>query len=148
GPPGSVGGEIGIITTGPVTIDKSGTTNGVIDVSATTQAGVITITAGGPLALNGRLNADAPTGNGVGGFITSRTTGTSSDVTTNVGSLISVTGGTLSAGAGDIIVAAGGSVNLNGTVDVSGSVGGDLMISAATDVNVRDLVCNGTGDGG
>src|SRR5262249_58016313 len=79
GPPGSVGGEIGIITTGPVTIDKSGTTNGIIDVSATTQAGIITITAGGPLALNGRLNADALAANGVGGFITLGTTGKSSD---------------------------------------------------------------------
>ncbi len=146
---GSQGGSVTIETTGAVDIQKSGTTRARIDVSGTYVAGAISIRAGGPITIGGRLGALQLVSSGGGGQINLET---SAAIATSAGSEILATGGTNSMlPGGKIRMAAGTSIDLGDLLDVSGSQAGSIELTAGTTLVVRGLKGNGmaaAGEGG
>lgn len=153
-PAPTTGGQISIRTTGDVNIQRSGTTRGRIDVSGTDQAGTIEIIAGGTVTIAGRLNADGSTSGGGGGNITIRA---GVDIITPAGNIISCTGGTIGAGGGDMDFGAARNIDIGDLLDVNGSDGGGVTLTAGNQLLVRQspsgvlqpaIRAVGTGDGG
>ena len=138
------GGTVSIQTMGNMTVDASGDNRGRIGVSANDQAGAIEINAGGAVTIAGRLDAAQLTSNGSGGTITIQAGET---FTSLFGSVILCTGGTLGAGGGTVNVNATGSIVLGDVLDVSGSGGGMVSLTAGTEVTVQRIMANGVGDG-
>jgi cysteine-rich repeat protein len=141
--PDDHGGMISIRTTGPVTIARSNLP-GVIDVSATRNAGDIDIVAGGGVMIAGGLHADGLSSAAAGGCIS---VSSDADVETRAGSVVSAVGGAQSDG-GDIDLSASGSLNLAERLDVRGGDGGEVNLSAGADIAVQGILGNATGDSG
>ncbi|MFQ5665255.1 MAG: hypothetical protein ACE5I7_02370 [Candidatus Binatia bacterium] len=144
-PPGDSGGTITVEASGAVTLEKGGVFKKRIDVSGRDEAGTIDITAGGSVTIGGKLAASNLSVLGSGGTITIRA---ASDITSLEASSISATGGNDSFGGGDIILDAGGSINLADDVDVSGIDGGTVTLTAGAQVVTHQIRGRGTGDGG
>jgi cysteine-rich repeat protein len=146
-PPGNRGGMITIQATGAVTVQKGIGTKG-INVSANETAGVISIVAGGTVTVAGSLVASQLLTSTVadGGSISIQSDG---DIVSQVGSIISATGGSqAAAGGGEVDLTAGGQINLGDKIDVSGSQGGALNLCSGGVAVTRKLSANGTGDAG
>ena len=133
-PAPTTGGQISIQTTGDVNIQKSGVTRGRIDVSGSDQAGTIEIIAGGTVTIAGRLNADGSTSAGGGGNITIRA---GADIITPAGNIISCTGGTIGAGGGDMDFGAARNIDIGDLLDVGGSDGGGVTLTAGSQILLR-----------
>ena len=137
--PTNQGGNLLINATGDVTIQKSGFTRARIEVSATDQAGTIQINAGGTVTIAGRLEADQEPNalSASGGMIVIRA---GKDIISQAGSQILAGGGSTSHGGGGTIdFAADGKIDLGDIIDVSGSEGGTVTLSAQGDVIVRGI---------
>ncbi len=141
------GGQLSIQTSGPVNLQlqRLTMTRGRIDVSGNLQGGSIEILAGGTVTIAGRINADQLTSAGSGGDITIRAGG---DIVSLANSILSCSGGIDGFGGGDVDFGATGKIDLGDTIDVSGRDGGSLILTARDLVNVRQIIANGTGDGG
>lgn len=139
------GGTIRMETTGAVTVERTGSRTGRIDVSGIVEAGTIEIAAGGPVIIAGRLLARHLSSLGTGGAIMIRSPG---DVTSLAGSLISASGGSDSGGGGLVTVMAGGTIALGEEIDVSGSDGGTVTLSADADIVLNAIRAIGNGDAG
>lgn len=146
-PANTNGGQLSIQTTGAVNLQlqRPTMTRGRIDVSGNVQAGSIEILAGGTVTIAGRINADQLTSAGSGGAITIRAGG---DIVSLANSILSCTGGIDGFGGGDVDLGATGKIDLGDTLDISGSDGGSLILTARDLVNVHQITANGTGDGG
>ena len=143
-PPGSIGGMIQIFTTGAVTLQKSGSAKGVIDVSGNARAGTILIEAGGTVTLQGKMLAQQLASWGSGGNILVRTGG---DFIAASQSNLAAGGGTLGYGGG-IDIQAAGRVDLGDRVDLVGGEGGSLNVVAGADAVVRAVDTYANGDAG
>jgi len=146
-PPGSLGGSITINASSNVTIQRSGSIFGKINVSGNDCGGFITIDAGGTVSINGSLNAGFLTDTADGGTIQIQA---GQDLTSSAGSLISATGGSNSAGGGgEVDLCANNNVTLGDSVDVSGNYGGTVNITAMDYMaTTQQVTADGTGDGG
>jgi hypothetical protein len=136
--PNNRGGLIFIETTGNVSLQ----TNPSIDVSGTASGGEIVIEAGGSVSVFGRLES-ANIGNvSGGGGITIRADG---DIRTTA-SLIATGGLEFCGGTVDLV--AEGSIDLDGTVNVSGNDGGRVDVIGSQTVAVQRIDALGIGDAG
>ncbi|MDX2168921.1 MAG: hypothetical protein SF182_17750, partial [Deltaproteobacteria bacterium] len=145
GEPANAGGMMQIQTTGAVNLQRSGSTNGRIDVSANAVTGTIEINAGGSITIAGKLNADNLVPEASGGTIRLISKG---DITAPAGSVITATAGVLSGSPGTIDVQADGNVDLNPNLEITGSDGGGAEIYAGGSITVRGINVNGPGDAG
>ncbi|MBI3786307.1 MAG: hypothetical protein HY270_23200 [Deltaproteobacteria bacterium] len=144
--PGAGGGTIAIVTSGDVTLQKSGTTRARIEMSGNLLGGVIIVTAGGSVTMNGKLEAAQLMGSGDGGRITVSAAG---NITSGAGSEFTATGGYVSVdGGGEVDLDSGANISLGDVIDVSGSAGGVVNVTADLDVSVNTIRGNGTGDTG
>jgi hypothetical protein len=143
-PAGSAGGMISIQVSGSVSIEKTGSTAGRIDVSGLTNAGTIAINADGSVSVAGKLNADQLGRMGDGGNIRI-TAGT--DIVSALNSVISATGGD-QAGGGEVDLTAGSKVMLGDAVSVAGGCGGTVNVSAGDTMTMQAVNNTATGDGG
>jgi cysteine-rich repeat protein len=140
------GGVISIVTTGNIKILRAGSSKGRVDVSSVILPGLITLTAGGNVTIDGTVTAQG-TGieSGLGGI----------DVAAGGSIMFSgellAGGGGLDTGGDILLDAMGGTVTGNGTVICDGGDGGDVIVSgdlgvvlgAAAKIDVK-----GTNDGG
>ena len=140
-----VGATLQLHTSGNVAVQKSGATNGRIDVSAGNQGGVITIDAGAVVSIDGKLNADNLTVAANGGAIGI----TAASIVTGGASVLSATSGNEALiGGGSISLSASGAINLGAELDVSGTTGGDVTLTAGDSIAVRGIRSNGKGEAG
>jgi hypothetical protein len=143
------GSTVDIEATGAVTLQKSIAGVGAIDVSATVVGGTIIINAGGTVTIAGSLNADRLSTDFPGADGGSIQISAGGDLIAQAGSLMSALGGSLSPnGGGDVNLDADGQIQLSGTIDVRGSVGGTMEATSGTLLSVGAVTANGTGDGG
>jgi hypothetical protein len=143
-PPTNRGGMVTIQTTGAMTIEKSGTAVGEIDVSGSAQGGTVRIEAGGTVTIAGRLQADNTSVIGAGGNVVIRS---GLDIVTLPGSTLSARGGTQAFG-GLVDLLATGRVDLGELLDVTGGEGGALDVTAGTEAVIDDVDSIGNGDAG
>lgn len=146
--PTNQGGTMRIISSGPVTIEKSGGTRAKIDVSANLKGGTIEITATGTVTVNGSMTAGQLSGgtSGGGGSIV---VATQADFVSGDDSQINAIGGTAAlTGGGRIIISAEHKIDLGDFLDVSGAAGGEIGLYAGIDVTARGLRGNGAGETG
>ena len=139
------GGIITILATGDVEVLRAGSSRGRIDVSDLISPGLITLTSGGNVVIDGTVTA-AGTGieSGLGGIDL-----TAAGNVTFSGELLA-SGGGLDIG-GDILISAMGTVTGNGKVDCSGGDGGDVIIAGDAGVVLdsgAQIEVKGTNDGG
>jgi len=143
--PGNVGGFMQIHTTGAVNLQRSGSTNGRIDVSANATPGTIEIVAGGGITIAGKLNADNLVTAAAAGTIRLTSKG---NVSAPSGAVISASAGTQSFSPGTIDIQADGNVDINPTLEATGADGGTVEIYAGGNIVVRGINVNGPGDAG
>lgn len=140
--PANRGGRISIVANGAVILQRIGSAKGRIDVSADVLAGSIDISSSDSVAVGGRLLAAGLSAGGFGGRIS---ISTRADIASDTEGVIDATGGAASAGGGSVEMHAR-NLNLQGTVDVSGSSGGELTIEATGGVITRELLANSNGN--
>jgi cysteine-rich repeat protein len=146
------GGIIEIQARGAVTLNGTTNNRSRIDVSANSSAGRISISAGGRITLNGRLLADRISGfrTGKGGqiYIASSAGDVVAEATAQ--SEITAIGGDQSEGGGSIEIEAAGNITLssNTVIDVGGSNGGTVDLTAEGDITFPGVRGNGTGESG
>ncbi|MBI3783154.1 MAG: hypothetical protein HY270_07120 [Deltaproteobacteria bacterium] len=149
--PTNQGGAVVIHASGNVVLQKNGDARARIEVSGTSQAGYIEIDAGGIVTIAGRLKADQELHASLagGGYIDITS---AHDIVSLPGSQVLAGGGSLSRTRGGTIeMDADGKIDLGAPLNVSGSYGGQVDLTARGDVIVRGIVANGTasnGDGG
>jgi cysteine-rich repeat protein len=139
--PNDTGGSIFVNTTGSIAVQKQSTSVGKITMSGDSAAGTIQLNAGGSVTVGGWLRAEKTAPNAYGGSI-DITAGL--DIVTLNNSLISAVSGTV---PGEVTLSAGGKVDLGDLVDLDGVDGGDLTVIAGGEVIVRPVQANGRGDG-
>jgi cysteine-rich repeat protein len=146
---GAAGGTIVVTAIGGIRLEAAGATVGRIDVSADSVAGIVTLTAGGDVALDGAIVAKATATAGSGGT-----------VTISAGGAVPITGTVALAGAsqgtgGSLLVQATGAITVGQPIDASGGSGGGGSIDLES--GTADVVVNGkldvsaggsSGDGG
>ena len=140
--PESIGGLINIESKSFV--DISGTARS-FRMSGNGRGGVLQISADGDLYIRNRIIADGTSILANGGSITLRSEA-NMELTQNFS--ISARGGIQSAGGGEVLLAATGSITQTGEIDVSGADGGIVDIFAGASAEVEDLATNATGDAG
>lgn len=145
-PPGNRGGSLTILSADTVTLEKSGSNRGRIDVSGKAAAGTILIEAAGTVTIDGGIEASHLTPTATGGTIR---IASASDVVTGSASIFTATGGSSAApqGGGSIDLLAG-NINLGSPLDVFGSRGGTALVTADADVRVEGVNGNGSAAGG
>jgi cysteine-rich repeat protein len=143
-PPSDFGGALSIFTTGAFTVERSSGANGRVDGSARTLGGTISVDAGGPITIQGRLTSDFLTINAAGGTITLRS---DTDVLVAAASTLSAAGGAHGVG-GSIDIFAGGRAQIDDTLEVQGGEGGYLGVDAGGEVLLDRVSANANGDAG
>jgi cysteine-rich repeat protein len=145
---GGTGGTIVIETTGPVTIEASGSTRARIDVTGDNQAGRVDLTAGGDVNVAGTIVCKGNLVTGNGGVVN-----VSGVAVTTTGE-ITVTGGGQGRG-GDVSLTSTGAMNVGGPIDASGgNIQGAGTIALVSDAGIATSgkldvsVKNGSADGG
>lgn len=136
------GGIVRIVLTGAATFQGP---NGSIDVSGDDGGGMIIIEAGGSITVNGRLRAIGNIRFGSGGDIVLRSEGS---VSAAISSQLFATGAREGGVGGLIDITARGAVELNSTLDVDGSDGGEINLYSAQNLSVRAIEARGTSDAG
>jgi hypothetical protein len=144
--PGNDGGSVTIVATGAVTVQKSGSTDGRIDVSGNASAGTVEITAGGAVTISGRIEASDLSSTAVGGLVRITAGG---DLVAESTSTVTAKGGSSATpyGGGAVELIAAGKIDLGTSLDVSGSDGGFATLAAGADILVRGVNANATGGG-
>jgi cysteine-rich repeat protein len=134
---------------GDVEVQAAGSVRARIDLSNAFSAGVLDVTAGGTVRLDGDIVANGTTSDSVGGVVS---VAAGADLLAGGGSIV-LRSGSLGAG-GEVTLTAVGRIALGSRVDVSGGEfgGGELDVEAGTDVTVTapiDASGGGAyGDGG
>ena len=147
--PSSVGGMITIEVIGAFNVQKSGTLTGIIDVSGRMLAGTISVDAGDVITIAGRLDASQLTNVSAGTGGTVRLNSCADIVATSTSQILA-TGGYLSDGGGEVDLCADGKIDMEGTIDVSGSCGGDICVTSGADFKIAGASINAVvkSDGG
>jgi len=144
-PPDDVGGMITIIATGAVTLQKSGSSSGRVDVSGKENGGIIEILADS-VSLDGKLESDNLNSGAGGGIVR---IGTAGSVISTASSVISARGGGSAIGSGTVDIDAGGTVDIGSQIKADANNGGTVLIDAGADVILRDGIdVDGNGDAG
>ena len=143
---GAHGGLIQLVTTGSGvngSIDLK--LGGRIDAGGDLIGGDISLSAGGPVTINGRIRADFRNPNAAGGTIDISAGG---DLTATALSTLSARGGRDSDGGGEIDLRATGRIEVNSELLVDGYDGGFVDIAGGTSVRILAVDASGGGDAG
>src|SRR5262245_10202094 len=130
---------------GPVDVQASGPTVGLISMGTDWVGGTIAITAAGSVTISGAVQSNDTTSNANGGDITITSNG--GDIITNPGSTLAAQGGTNFAGGGTVSLNAAGRVSVAQSVDVSGGQLDGGSVDATTlqqDVVLHGVAGNST----
>lgn len=141
-PPTSIGGIVVIETA--TTMRATGTGRSFF-LSGTLRGGFLQIESGGNVEIQTRIDSDGTRGFASGGAVEVRS---SSNILFGAGGDISVRGGFDSAGGGEILLIADGSITTLGQFDATGSDGGAIDIIAGRGVTLTDLTSDANGDAG
>ncbi|GIW43211.1 MAG: hypothetical protein KatS3mg077_0493 [Candidatus Binatia bacterium] len=144
------GGSVLIQSSGSVDLQGVSGSRSRIDVSANNVAGSIRIEAAGNVTLNGRLWASNLNPSADGGTITIVAGGNISSSATPATEIMANGGSQAQRGGGQIALQAGGSISLatSTIIEVRGSNGGTLDLSANSDIVLSQVNGNGTGEAG
>lgn len=141
-PPESNGGSVRIDADSSVRIKGSGQS---FNLSGNGRGGLLLIFADGRIELENRILLDG-TAKTAGGGVIELNSKERIKLTTDA--QISARGGNDSAGGGEVTLTARGDVTQGGEVDVSGSDGGTIDITAGGEIIANDLISDATGDAG
>ncbi|MCX8073629.1 MAG: hypothetical protein N3C12_14460 [Candidatus Binatia bacterium] len=144
------GGTVRIFSSGTVDIQGVSGNRSRIDASANNAAGTIRIEATGNVTLNGRLLATNLRSTADGGSVTVISGGNLSTSATPITEIL-VTGGSQAIrGGGQIDLQARGDVTLatNTSIDIRGSNGGTLDVSAGGNITFSGAAASSTGEAG
>jgi cysteine-rich repeat protein len=144
------GGRVRIASSGAVDIQGATNNRSRIDVSANTAAGVIQIEATGSVAINGRLVASNLRATADGGSIAVIAGGNITSNSSPITEIVATGGSQAPKGGGAIDLEAGGNIALasNTVIDVRGSNGGTVDLSADGELNFGGANGNATSAGG
>lgn len=144
------GGRVRIASSGAVDIQGATNNRSRIDVSANTAAGVIQIEATGSVAINGRLVASNLRATADGGSIAVIAGGNITSNSSPITEIVATGGSEAPKGGGAIDLEAGGNIALasNTVIDVRGSNGGTVDLSADGELNFGGANGNATSEGG
>jgi cysteine-rich repeat protein len=124
---------------GPVDVQKSGSTVGLISIGTDWLDATITITAAGSVTISGAVQTSDTTNNANGGHVSITSSG--GDIITNTGSTLAAQGGANFAGGGFVSLSAAGRISVAQSVDVSGGQLDAGEVDATT--LQQDVVLNG-----
>jgi hypothetical protein len=141
-PPNSTGGTVTIQITGDV--QTSGSNQSFV-LNGAGRGGRLRLDAGGSVSIQNPINSAGVGGQGGGGTVEIRS---SEHIALGPAASVSVRGGSGSSGGGEVNLVARGNVSALGTIDVSGSDGGSLTISAGRTATVQQIDGNASGDAG
>lgn len=144
------GGRVRIASSGAVDIQGATNNRSRIDVSANTAAGVIQIEATGSVAINGRLVASNLRSTADGGAIVVIAGGNIASNSSPITEIVATGGSQAPKGGGAIDLEAGGNIALasNTVIDVRGSNGGTVDLSADGELTFGGANGNATSEGG
>jgi hypothetical protein len=140
---GSQGGELTVTTTGDIAVEQSIGGSGIL-MGGLNFGGLVTLSAGGNIIIDGAVRTSRLGPNAAGGSISLAAGG---DIVTGSQSSIDPRGAP-QVGGGDLFLNAAGRIELGNLVDVGGETG-VLMADAGSGLTVNaNLLANGSGSGG
>jgi hypothetical protein len=146
----AAGGQVRIQASGNCDLQGVSGTRSRIDVSANAGGGLIDLRCGGNISLNGRLIADNLRSTADGGTIVVAAGGNLTSNSTPQTEISAQGGSQAQRGGGAISLDAGGDLNLatNTILNVNGSSGGSLDLTAGGAVSMGGATGNASGGGG